>query len=549
MTKGDNECYLVGVDVGTGSVRAALARSNGEVVRVASHPISTWNPEPEFFQQSSDDIWQSCCVVVKEVTKDVNKKYIKGLGFDATCSLVALDKNGNPLTVSPTGETNQNVILWMDHRAHKEAQLINETKHSVLHSVGGKISLEMEIPKLLWIKKNLHDTWVNAGAFFDLPDFLTWRCTGSNSRSLCSVVCKWNYEANEKGNKGWNSEFFSMVGIEDLLENNAHKIGEEILPPGSPCGNGLTNEAAQQLDLLPGIPVGTSIIDAHAGGLGLVGCTAPGLQTDFETRLGLICGTSTCHMAVSHQPVFVPGIWGPYWSAMVPGMWLNEGGQSATGKLIDHVIESHCAYQGMKEKLPSNIHVVTYLNKLLDEMSQQRKLPFMDMLTRDLHIWPDYHGNRSPVADPTLQGMVSGLTLASGEEDLALKYLATIQALAYGTRHILASLEAAGHSKISCILICGGLSKNPVFVQTHANVVGYPVLVPREPESVLVGASILAAYAAQLYPTIDAAVKGMAGQADLVSPAESTEVFHHKKYNVFMKMLEDQQVYKKIMCQ
>lgn len=68
MNKGDEECYLVGVDVGTGSVRAALVRSCGEVVRVASHPIKTWNPRPEFFQQSSDDIWQSCCIVIKVCT-------------------------------------------------------------------------------------------------------------------------------------------------------------------------------------------------------------------------------------------------------------------------------------------------------------------------------------------------------------------------------------------------------------------------------------------------------------------------------------------------
>lgn len=77
---------------------------------------------------------------------------------------------------------------------------------------------------------------------------------------------------------------------------------------------------------------------------------------------------------------------------------------------------------------------------------------------------------------------------------------------------------------MSCILVCGGLSKNPVFIQTHANVVGYPVLVPREPESVLLGASILAAYAAQLYSSVDTAVKRMAGQADLVIPAQNTEM-------------------------
>nr|CAD7413689.1 unnamed protein product [Timema poppensis] len=48
-------------------------------------------------------------------------------------------------------------------------------------------------------------------------------------------------------------------------------------------------------------------------------------------------------MAVSKEPHFVSGVWGPYYSAMVPCYWLNEGGQSATGKLIDHLIDSHPA--------------------------------------------------------------------------------------------------------------------------------------------------------------------------------------------------------------
>lgn len=56
-------------------------------------------------------------------------------------------------------------------------------------------------------------------------------------------------------------------------------------------------------------------------------------------------------MAVSKGPVFVPGVWGPYYSAMVPGMWLNEGGQSATGKLVDYVIDSHPATLAIKNKI------------------------------------------------------------------------------------------------------------------------------------------------------------------------------------------------------
>ena len=52
-----------------------------------------------------------------------------------------------------TGNNYWNVIMWMDHRAAEQAEAINQTKHSVLQNVGGLISLEMETPKLLWIKQ------------------------------------------------------------------------------------------------------------------------------------------------------------------------------------------------------------------------------------------------------------------------------------------------------------------------------------------------------------------------------------------------------------
>lgn len=75
---------------------------------------------------------------------------------------------------------------------------------------------------------------------------------------------------------------------------------------------------------------------------------ATGAQPDFNTRLALIGGTSSCHMAVSKNARFIDGIWGAYYSAMIPGYWLNEGGQSATGALIDHMITSHPQYSDAK---------------------------------------------------------------------------------------------------------------------------------------------------------------------------------------------------------
>lgn len=57
--------YFVGVDVGTGSARAALVNSQGKVVTSKVKPIETWNPQPDFYEQSSDNIWKAVCQCVR----------------------------------------------------------------------------------------------------------------------------------------------------------------------------------------------------------------------------------------------------------------------------------------------------------------------------------------------------------------------------------------------------------------------------------------------------------------------------------------------------
>ncbi|XP_012055305.1 PREDICTED: FGGY carbohydrate kinase domain-containing protein [Atta cephalotes] len=539
--------FFVGVDVGTGSVRAALVTSSGKIKKVATCPLEIFHPAPNFYEQSSDNIWSAVCHVVKSVVADISAEDVKGIGFDATCSMVAVDEAGLSITVSPTGQEKQNVILWMDHRAHEEADFINSIGHDVLQYVGGKVSLEMQTPKMLWLKKNLPASWNSATLLFDLPDFLTWKATESESRSLCSLVCKWNYSANPIGKNGWDEDFFEQLNLRDLKKDNWRKIGNDIRVPGDAIESGLSTKAAAELGLLKGTPVGTSLIDAHAGGLGMIGCYASDVSSNFSNRLALICGTSTCHMIVNENKIFVNGVWGPYYSAMVPGFWLNEGGQSATGKLLDHVIDTHPATPGILMSLSGNKHIQQHLSELLHVMAEQKNLQNVSYLTKDIHVWPDFHGNRSPLADPTLKGMVSGLSLSVDQENLALLYLAAVQALTYGTKHIIEVLSAAGHN-IESILVCGGLSQNPLFIQIQADVLALPVLCPVERESVLVGAAILGACATRKY-SIHETIQRMAGSANIVKPTSECYKYHFRKYRVFKKMVQDQQEYRILMSE
>lgn len=219
--------------------------------------------------------------------------------------MVVVDKHDKPLTVSTTGDNNQNIILWMDHRAAKEANQINETRHELLKCVGGKVSLEMEIPKVMWLKTHLKDTcWSKVGKLFDLPDFLTWKCTGDDTRSLCSIVCKWNYDG---FNRKWSRDFFERIGLSDLCENDFEILGKNVTTPGATLGNGLTKSAAEDLGLLVGTKVAGSMIDAHAGALCLLAHGADGINDDISSKMALICGTSSCHMSVEKKLVWANG--------------------------------------------------------------------------------------------------------------------------------------------------------------------------------------------------------------------------------------------------
>ncbi|WBV45072.1 FGGY-family carbohydrate kinase [Pseudoroseomonas cervicalis] len=536
---------VIGVDVGTGSARAGAFTPQGAMLGQAAQPIRLWKPRAEFVQQSSEDIWQAICTAVRGALRNLGPVRVLGIGFDATCSLVVLDAEFRPVSISPGGEAEQDVVVWMDHRAAAEAAAINAGEHEVLRYVGGRISLEMQAPKLLWLKRHLPRAWAQAAHFFDLPDYLTWRATGSLARSLCSTVCKWTYLGHEGR---WDADFFRAIGLGELAEEGFRRIGTEILPPGQRLGT-LAQEAAAALGLEAGIPVGASAIDAHAGGLGVIGAALDGVAPDaaaLNRRVALVGGTSSCHMAVSHEARFVPGVWGPYHSAMLPGLWLNEGGQSATGALIDHVITTHAAYPAMAAAAQqAGETIYQSLNRKLADMAEG--LPFPALLTEGLHVMPDFHGNRSPRADASLRGMVSGLRLAAGEEDLALLYLATVQAVAYGTRHIIEAMNAQGYA-IETVMACGGGTKNPVFLREHADATGCQLVLPREPEAILLGAAMLGATAGGVQDSLAGAMAAMSGAGEVIAPGDAAvRRYHDAKYAVFRRMHDDQMAYRALM--
>ncbi|CAN1329692.1 FGGY carbohydrate kinase domain-containing protein [Linum perenne] len=511
---------FLGVDVGTSSARAGVFDDKGKLLGTASSPIQIWK-DGDTVEQSSTDIWHAVCASVKSACSVANVagREVTGIGFAATCSLVAVDADGAPVTVSWSGDSRRNVIVWMDHRAVKQAEKINSFKSPVLEYCGGAVSPEMQPPKLLWVKENLPESWSMVFRWMDLSDWLSYRATGDDTRSLCTTVCKWTYlghahmqQMNESNSRdmeacGWDDDFWEEIGLGDLLEGHHAKIGRSVALPGHSLGSGLTPTAAKEMGLIEGIPIGTSLIDAHAGGVGIME-SIPELDSESKEsdkeavscRMALVCGTSTCHMAVARNKLFIPGVWGPYWS---------------------------------------ETSIFALLNSILQTMMEERKSPFLAALTENTHVLPDFHGNRSPIGDPKSKGIICGLTLDTSETQLALLYLAAVQGIAYGTRHIIEHCNSHGH-KIDTLLACGGLSKNPLYIQEHADIIGCPVVLPRESESVLLGAAILGAVAAKKYSTLMEAMKALNAAGQVVRPTQDSKVkkYHDAKYKIFRELYE-----------
>jgi FGGY-family pentulose kinase len=550
----DTNDFVIGVDVGTGSVRAGLFSIDGKLISSSSHPIKMWKPKPNFVEQSSEDIWQSCCKSIKAVLEesDVKPSKIIGIGFDATCSLVAIDSKNRPVSLSSSKSTEQNVIVWMDHRAKAEVEEINKTQHAVLKYVGGTISPEMQTPKLLWIKRNLPDAWSSTAKFFDLSDYLVYRATGYDVRSICTTTCKWTYQGHQSlptGNSigSWDSSYFKEIGLSDLVDEGFQRIGTVVRPVGEQVGTGLTESSAKELGLISGTAVGVSIIDAHAGGLGLIGCNIDGDVNMINDRLVLVGGTSSCHLAVSDTPNFVQGVWGPYYSALVPELWMAEGGQSSTGSLIDHIIfnsSQSTTLVALAEK--KKITVYDFLNERLEILKSNSGLATLSQLTANTHVLPYFMGNRSPRANPNLTGSLLGLKLSSTIDDLALLYLATIQAIAFGTKHIIEALNSSGYS-ISTILATGGGIKNEVFITEHSNITGCRIILAEEPEAVLLGSAMIGAVAGKYYDSLKEAMAKMSKTGRIIKPDLSLKDYYEKKYVVFHKMFDDDIKYKSLM--
>ena len=519
---------LLSIDIGTSSVRCALVTPSGAILAQQKQSIRCWSPVGRM-AFSSNDIWASLVECVNDLVflSSYEASSICGIGLDATASLLFLTEDRVPISLPDSPDVD--ILGWMDHRAQPQSEQLNQ----LLAKSGSNQRLipEFGLPKALWLKQTHPDLWAKCHYIVELGDYLVWKLTGVLCYSNCSV------------SRSFNKDLVKAAMFDDVHS----RFISDYVAVGTATGSGLCKPAADALKLVEHTPVSSAIIDAYGGTLSTILSHHPDEEPNTPStalhRLSMIVGTSTIYTATSRTSNTIAGTFGPR-PSVLPGYYHNSVGESAAGYLIDFIVTNHPSYEDcLYRARQKGLRITDYLNNHLQTLSGDKPVSF---LTRELHMLPYFAGNRTPRMDMSLTGMVCGLRTDNSEDNLALHYLCTIQALALGARHSIESLASEGY-RFNVMTAAGGLAKNALFLSEHCNVTGIPIAIPEYPDAMMLGGAMTAGLAAGLFTDWTEAMQSVSRYRRLLQPDPAVATFFKKKYDVFLSMHEDQIKYRQLM--
>jgi ribulokinase len=481
---------VIGIDGGTETVRAHVFDLEGRPLGSGTGSYETRFPFPGAAEQDPDEWWRALGQAVPAALADagVSADEVQGLGLDTTsCTVVALDAQGRALRPS---------IIWMDVRAADEAQAVLATGAPEVELNGGghgPVSAEWMLPKALWLKRNEPDTLRNAAILCEYQDYLIYHLTGRCVASRNNVAIRWHHAPDQPAG------MLAALGLEDLAE----KWPSEVLPPGETVG-GLTGAAAAHLRLSPGTPVAQGGADAFIGMIGM-GVNSVG-------QMALVTGSSHLQLGVAAQPLHGPGIWGSYADAVYPGRHIVEGGQTSTGSIL----------AWFKRNFAAEVNYDT-LNREASDLPPG---------SEGVLVLDHFQGNRCPHTDPHSRGAVAGLSLGHGRAHL---FRAIIEGICFGTEAILRTMREQRFD-VTELVIAGGATRSPLWLQIHADVSGLPVRLPQVTDAPALGSAILAAVAAGAYGSVDQAVQPMVHIERTVEPNRHAHAAYADLYDRYAQL-------------
>jgi len=447
---------LLGLDLGTSSVKALLMQENGDAVGDGSAPYEVRAPRPGWAESSPGEWWDA----VLEATGAA----VGGRGAGVTAvglsgqmhGVVLADEGGSPLRPA---------VLWADARSGAELASYRELDEDLRRRLANPPSVGMAGPSLLWLRDNDPGTYASARWALQPKDWLRTRLTGEVAAepSDASATLLYDLPADD-----W------FQAVVDHLDLRA-----ELLAPlvsSADVAGKLTAEAAEELGLPRGLPVAAGAADTAAAMLG-VGLLRPGPAQ-------LTIGTGGQIVTPQESPDVDPHLRTHLYRGALPGLWYSMAAIQNAGLALEWARKmlgvSWSEVYNEAFAVPPGSGGVTFL--------------------------PYLSGERTPRFDPGARGAWTGLGLDHTRGHLLR---AALEGVAFALREGLEALEDLGGDDAELRLAGGGASgagggSGDPWRQLLADVLGRPLwLLPDEISAVASarGAAFLAGLASGVYST------------------------------------------------
>ena len=429
--------YYVGIDLGTSSVKALLLSGDGEVVASVTKEYPLYFPHNGWSEQNPEDWYNQTVASLKELLSGVDGKSVCSFSFSGQMhGLVMLDSEDN--VIRPA-------LLWNDSRSQAQTDKLNENKSFLLDNTANIAFAGFTLPKLLWVKENEPHNYAKISKIMLPKDYVAYRLSGDFCTDVSDASGTLYFDVK---NRCWSKK---------ILE--AHGIKEAWLPKvleSDECAGSIKADLAQEL----GLGEVKIIIGAGDNAAAAIGT---GTVKDGDCNISL--GTSGTIFTVSDK--------------------FSLDRESA--------IHSFCSasrnYHQMACMLSAAVCCNWWVEKILRDGYESVNAKEYLLGENEVMFLPYLMGERSPLNDTDVRGMFYGMSLDADKDDMSL---AVLEGVAFALRHNIDIIRNMGID-ITKSNVCGGGTKNRLWLKIIANVLGIELLIPENQEGASLGAALLAA--------------------------------------------------------
>lgn len=481
--------YVIGLDLGTSSIKGLVLNKEGEVILTETASYSMFNEKSGYSEQIPFDWYKATITVLRNLIKQMPslRTSLEGISVAGQMhSLILLDKYDEVLRPA---------ILWNDTRTTTEVQeIMSEFGENILNSTKNIAIEGFTLPKLLWVKKNEPLIWKNIASFLLPKDYLIYLLTGQKQMEYTDAAGTLMFNLNtnnwdHKISENWEipSRIYpKLVRSTDLVGNLNRSLSADL---------GLKRE-----------------VKVFSGGADNA-CSALGAGIVIENRGMVSIGTSG--VCLAYEGTKIKNYKGElhYFNHVLPGTYYSMGVTLAAGSSL--------------EWFKNNFSEEKTFNQLLINLS---KVPIGSM---GLIFTPYISGERTPYLDSKIRGSFIGLDTRHTKNELIR---AVIEGITFSLKESLDIMTSIGKKNFTEIISVGGGAKNKTWLQIQADVFNIPVRTIQAEQGPGFGAAMIAMIGLGWYESAEACVENCITYSALIEPIPKNVYKYQKLFEVYKEV-------------